>query len=129
MKFGMPPLSESAPPIAVGTCAWSFDDWNGVFYPPHLPQAGRLPFYARYLQTVEIDATFYATPAAQTARHWAQVTPPDFVFSCKLPKEITHERKLRGCRELLHAFLESMEPLGAKLACVLIQLPPAFRLD
>lgn len=112
------------PPVLIGTCAWSFEDWEGVFYPPHLPQGQRLPFYARHLATVEIDSTFYATPTPQTARHWVEVTPPGFVFSCKMPREITHERKLRGSRELLTQFLRGIEPLQPKLGAVLIQLPP-----
>ncbi len=119
--------SHMDPPISIGTCAWSFDDWNGVFYPVHLPPGERLPFYARHLGSVEIDSTFYAAPSPHSARHWLEVTPPEFVFSCKMLKEITHQRKLRGCRELLHAFLQSIEPLRPKLASVLIQLPPYFR--
>jgi uncharacterized protein YecE (DUF72 family) len=114
------------PPVRIGTCAWSFEDWEGGFYPPHIPSAQRLPWYARYLPTVEIDSTFYAAPAPATARHWLEVTPPEFVFSCKLPREMTHDRKLRGCRELLRLFLAGIEPLGPKLGAVLVQLPPYF---
>jgi uncharacterized protein YecE (DUF72 family) len=77
---------------------------------------------------VEIDSTFYHPPAAHVAEHWAEVTPPDFVFTAKVPREITHERGLRDCQAGLEAFLESMRLLGSKLACVLVQLPPYFAL-
>lgn len=76
---------------------------------------------------MEIDSTFYAPPSGQTAGHWLDVTPEDFVFSCKVPREITHERKLRHCEDPLEAFLASMAPLRRKLACVLIQLPGYFQ--
>lgn len=113
--------------IKIGTCAWSFEDWRGGFYPLHLPPAERLPFYAQHFGTVEVDATFYHAPAPNVARLWAGATPADFVFSCKAPREITHERRLRDCTELLERFLRSLDPLGEKLGCVLLQLPPSFR--
>ncbi len=118
---------DSLDKIKIGTCAWSFDDWRGVFYPEHLPPGERLAFYARHFRAVEVDSTFYAAPPAKVARHWAEATPPDFTFACKLPREITHERRLRDCAEPLAAFLKSLEPLGEKLACVLVQLPASFR--
>ncbi len=113
--------------IKIGTCAWSFDDWRGVFYPEHLAPTARLAFYARHFGAVEVDSTFYAAPAPRVALHWYEITPPDFTFTCKLPREITHERRLRDCADLLDAFVRSLEPLGEKLACVLVQLPPSFR--
>jgi uncharacterized protein YecE (DUF72 family) len=99
-----------------------------VFYPEHLPAGERLPFFARHFSSVEIDSTFYHAPAAHVAQHWAEETPPDFIFSAKLPREITHERGLRDCAAELAAFLEGIGHLGHKLACVLVQLPPYFTL-
>ena len=112
--------------IHIGTCAWSYDDWRGVFYPEHLPQGKWLEFYARHLAAVEVDSTFYHVPTPHAAAHWHEVTPPHFRFACKLPREITHERKLRDPVGALAAFLTALEPLGEKLACVLVQLPPFF---
>jgi uncharacterized protein YecE (DUF72 family) len=113
--------------IKIGTCAWSYEDWRGVFYPEHLPAGDRLEFYGRHLPSVEVDSTFYHAPAAPVAAHWAAVTPADFAFSCKLPREITHERKLRDSTEPLREFLEALRPMGGKLWCVLVQLPPFFQ--
>ena len=112
--------------IHIGTCAWSYDDWRGVFYPEHLPPAKWLEFYARHLAAVEVDSTFYHVPTPHAVAHWYEVTPPHFRFACKLPREITHERKLRDSTDALAAFLAALEPLGEKLACVLVQLPPFF---
>ena len=113
-------------PIRMGTCAWSYDDWRGAFYPEHLPAAERLQFYARHFPTVEVDSTFYHPPAPHVAAHWAEATPESFRFSPKLPRELTHERKLRDWKEPLDAFLAGIQPLGQKLGSVLIQLPPYF---
>ena len=112
--------------IKIGTCAWSYEDWRGVFYPDHLPAAERLGFYGRHLPAVEVDSTFYHAPEASVAAHWAALTHPDFAFACKLPREITHERKLRDCAGPVREFIAALAPLGEKLWCVVAQLPPFF---
>ena len=114
--------------LKLGTCAWSYDDWAGTFYPEHLPAVQRLEFYARHFSGVEVDSTFYHPPAEHVARHWAEVTPDGFTFALKLTREITHERKLRDCSQLLEEFVASCQGLGDKLGCVLVQLPPYFTL-
>lgn len=118
----------SSDKLHFGTCAWSFEDWHGSFYPVQLPAPERLAFYARFLDAVEIDSTFYAPPRATSAAHWLDATPEHFVFSAKMAREITHDRKLRGCSDLLAGFLASVAPLRSKLGCVLVQLPPYFTL-
>jgi uncharacterized protein YecE (DUF72 family) len=112
--------------IQIGTCAWSFDDWGGAFYPEQLTPGDRLHFYAQHFSAVEVDSTFYAAPAPHTAGHWLDATPDEFRFAFKMPREITHVRKLRDCAEPLRLFLDSLAPLHRKTACVLIQLPPQF---
>ena len=112
--------------IHIGTCAWAHDDWRGVFYPEHLPSSDRLAFYSRSFAAIEVDSTFYHIPTPHVSEHWAAVTPPGFRFMCKVPREITHERRLHDADEPLAAFLRGIEPLGAKLGCLLVQLPPWF---
>lgn len=112
--------------IYIGTCAWTYDDWRGVFYPPRLPQNQWLQFYAKYFRSVEIDSTFYHAPGAKAIAHWVGQTPDDFRFTCKMPKKITHELRLRDCEEPVAAFLESLEPMRPKLGCILLQMPPGF---
>jgi uncharacterized protein YecE (DUF72 family) len=112
--------------IRLGACAWSFDEWRGSFYPADLPQGRWLEFYAHYFPAVEIDSTFYSAPAEATVRRWVEHTPATFRFACKLPREITHVRRLRDCGAELAAFLRAIEPLESKLQVILIQLPPSF---
>ena len=112
--------------IRIGACAWSFVDWREIFYPRDLPESRWLEFYARYFPTVEIDSTFYAAPGADSVRRWLDLTPSHFRFSCKLPREITHQCKLRDCSAELSGFLRAVEPLVPKLHIILIQLPPSF---
>jgi len=75
---------------------------------------------------VEVDSTFYQPPSGKAAAHWLEQTSPGFRFSFKMPREITHELRLRDCERQVGAFLESLEPLRARLGCILIQLSPKF---
>jgi uncharacterized protein YecE (DUF72 family) len=113
--------------IHIGTCAWSCEDWRGPFYPHQLPHNKWLGHYSSRLPAVEIDSTFYHTPSVATVEHWLEATPDDFLFTCKLPREITHDLKLRDFGYPLDHFLNGIEPLRPKLGCILVQLPPYFQ--
>src|SRR5436305_12391158 len=112
--------------IRLGTCAWSYEEWSGAFYPADLPSDRWLEFYARYFPAVEIDSTFYHAPSESSVLRWIESTPASFRFTCKLPRSITHACKLRDCAPELNEFLTAIEPLAAKLSVILIQLPPSF---
>lgn len=115
--------------IMLGTQGWSYPDWVGPFYPPGTRPGDFLPHYAGRFDTVELDTTFYATPPPSRVKIWAAKTPSNFVFSAKLPRAITHDRRLVDCAAELTEFLGAIGGLGAKLGCLLIQLPPDFRAD
>jgi uncharacterized protein YecE (DUF72 family) len=112
--------------IRIGSCAWSFDDWRGMFYPQELPESRWLEFYANYFPAVEVDTTFHAVPAEDTVRRWVELTPSAFRFTCKLPRHITHVCGLRDCAAELNSFFRVMESFATKLQVILVQLPPSF---
>jgi uncharacterized protein YecE (DUF72 family) len=112
--------------LRVGTQGWNYDAWVGPFYPEGTRAADFLTVYARAFDTVEVDSTFYAIPAVKTVRGWARRTPDDFVFSLKLPQEITHERRLRNVDDPTKEFFDTVRELGPKLGSILIQLGPDF---
>ena len=65
---------------------------------------------------------------------WAAHTPDDFLFSVKLNRQVTHEKRLdiaAGVEADVQVFCELMGPLkkAGKLACILIQLPPGLKLS
>ena len=109
--------------LLVGTSSFSSDDWRGGFYPPDMAPSDYLAWYARTFRTVEIDATWYAPPAARTVSSWASKVPDDFVFSLKVPKVITHDLGLENCHPELQAFFARLEPLGARRGPLLLQFP------
>jgi uncharacterized protein YecE (DUF72 family) len=114
-------------PIRLGTQGWNYDAWVGPFYPEGARAVDFLTVYSRAFDTVEVDSTFYAVPPSKTIRGWAQRTPPGFLFSLKLPQEITHERRFRGVDDLAKEFFDRARELEDKLGPVLIQLGPDFR--
>ncbi|MET7667461.1 DUF72 domain-containing protein [Micromonospora luteifusca] len=101
---------------------WTHRSWQGHLLPP----AERLRHYASWCDAVEGNTTFYATPARDTVASWAAQTDPDFRFVVKLPKVITHERRLTDVGEPLRAFLDAIEPLGPRAHALWIQLPGSF---
>jgi uncharacterized protein YecE (DUF72 family) len=72
--------------VRVGTASWTDPTMvaAGVFYPPEAGTAEeRLRYYASQFPLVEVDASYYAIPAAETAKLWAERTPAHFVFDVK----------------------------------------------
>ena len=115
--------------ILLGTSGWSYKEWIGPFYTKE--DKSLLKAYTKVFHTVEIDSTFYRYPSKGTVMGWARRSPEGFVYTAKLPKLITHEKKLGLVAEVkddLEKFVELMEPLylSGKLGCLLIQLPPSF---
>ncbi len=115
--------------IFLGTSGWSYKEWEGGFY--EKGEKRKLRAYARIFKTAEIDSSFYSIPSKGTVMGWARYSPPNFVFTAKLPKVITHDKKLglkADVKEDLKVFFDVMRPLHleGKLACLLIQLPPRF---
>ena len=71
--------------ILVGTAGWTDRSLIASgWYPPEASNPEkRLRYYARQFPLVEVDATYYALPAEQTARAWAERTPDGFTFNIK----------------------------------------------
>jgi uncharacterized protein YecE (DUF72 family) len=113
----------------VGTCGFWDSDWNDNFYPKGLVK-DRLPFYARHFNAIELNTTFHAIPKPEKVQRWKDETPPEFRFSVKFPKEVTHGRPERllaaDTLEITSRFFDAIQELGEKLEVVLMQFPPWF---
>lgn len=88
-----------------------------------------LSFYSRVFPTVELNNTFYRYPTESTLTQWAQAVPPEFRFSIKANRQITHNKRLRNIDGDLTFFFERLHLLGDRLGPVLFQLPPTLRAD
>jgi uncharacterized protein YecE (DUF72 family) len=113
----------------IGTSGWSYSSWKDIFYPEKLEQKWYLPYYTQVFNYVEIDTSFYQIPSKNMVRLWNGRTPPNFKFSAKFPRVITHEKKFRHCEKELELFYNTMLPLKDKLLTLLIQFPPSFKIQ
>lgn len=112
--------------ILSGTCGWSYQEWVGAFYPDN--RVAKLPFYSRVFNSVEVDSSFYRAPSKSMVAGWIRATGRDFKFSLKIPKTVTHDRRLAGAEKEFLEFVDLVEPIAraGKLGCLLAQLPPDF---
>jgi uncharacterized protein YecE (DUF72 family) len=115
--------------ILIGTQGWNYAAWVGPFYPPGTRASEFLPTYARAFRAVEVDSTFYAIPDVRAVRAWGERTPPEFTFTLKMPKEVTHERRLRDTDDVVRDFLDRARQLGSKLGPIVLQMGPDFAPD
>ncbi|HEX6573411.1 MAG TPA: DUF72 domain-containing protein [Gemmatimonadaceae bacterium] len=119
-------MTESKPRIHLGTQGWNYDAWVGPFFPVNTRPADFLNVYSRAFSSVEVDSTFYGVPAPTTFQSWYDKTPDDFVFTLKLPQEVTHEQRLRDSLGISEQFYEAARELRQKLGPILVQLGPDF---
>jgi uncharacterized protein YecE (DUF72 family) len=140
--------------ILVGTASWTDKTLleSGWYPDTATTPEKRLVHYAANFPLVEVDATYYAPPAEQTATLWAQRTPDDFLFNIKAFSLLTgHPTKVSAIykdlrpettkknvypgdlepktyEEIWERFLSALTPLvdTGKLGAILFQFPPWF---
>jgi uncharacterized protein YecE (DUF72 family) len=143
--------------IRVGTAGWTD---KTLIESGWYPDGGgnpekRLRYYASQFPLVEVDSAYYALPAEQTARAWAERTPDHFTFNVKafslftqhptpvkaLPADLREAAAKSGkdrvylkdvgpqlADEAWQRFRSALRPLreAGKLGAVLLQFPPWF---
>lgn len=92
-----------------------------------MPRARWLEFYAERFDTVELNATFYRLPTADTFERWAERVPAHVRFAVKASRYLTHIRRLREPAEPIDRLWSRASRLGERLGPVLYQLPPRWR--
>ena len=94
--------------------AGKYRDWrDGAFYPPRCPQRRWLEHYATLFDTVEVNSTFYRLAKPEAVARWVAETPPDFVFTVKASRYLTHMRRLTDIDAAASArFYEAIAPLA-----------------
>jgi uncharacterized protein YecE (DUF72 family) len=115
--------------LLAGTSGFSYKEWVGEFYPDKMAAKGMLAHYATRLPIVEINNTFYRMPNAAAIQGWRSQVPESFRFAIKVPRRISHIKRLRDCGDDLRFLLSALVDLEPCLGSLLVQLPPHARCD
>jgi len=114
--------------LYIGCSGFYNNDWKGSLYPEDAKSKDFLSLYSQVYNSVEINSTFYRKPTAKTLLKWVDETPEDFKFFIKIPKTISHEKRLKDCKEEILEFCNLIQSnLKEKLSGFLYQFPPSFK--
>jgi len=111
----------------IGCSGFHYKHWRGTFYPEKLAVKNWFNYYTEHFDTLELNVTFYRFPQLSVFENWYHKSSPNFRFSVKAPRIITHYKKFIDCQRLLHDFYTTVQQgLKEKCGCCLFQLPPAY---
>ena len=110
----------------IATAAWSIPKTVAGRFPK---TGSGLERYAAVFNGVEINSTFYRHHQKKTFVRWASAVLAHFLFAVKIPRDITHEARLRNIGPLFDVFVDEISVLEGKLGPLLCQLPPSLRFD
>jgi len=127
--------------VFIGTSGWSYPKgegtWKGYFYPSG--KINELEYYSQFVNTVEVNSSFYRPPNPGFAENWVRRTPKDFKFAVKLWQKFTHPKMYQEAtgehaiisQNDVDLFVNSIEPVyrAGKLCALLAQFPPSFKND
>lgn len=114
--------------VTIGIAGWSLPGPDKALFPP-AAEGSNLARYAAVFNAVEINSSFYRPHRPETYARWADSVPAAFRFAVKLPRSITHEKRLHDAGAELDQFTAEAGTLGPKLGWVLVQTPPSLRFD
>ena len=113
--------------LRIGCSGFYYKEWKEIFYPIGLPQRSWFEYYCQHFNTIEINSSFYKQPSLKSFSAWYDTSGPDFLFSIKAPRTITHYNKFKDASDLINDFYNvANDGLKEKLGCILFQMPPSF---
>lgn len=116
--------------IRTGIGGWTFEPWEGTFYPEKLPKKRQLEHASRQLTAIEVNGTYYSSQKPETFAKWASEVPEDFIFSLKASRFVTNRRVLAEAGESMTKFLtQGLTELGSHLGPILWQFAPTKKFD
>jgi len=118
-------------PVRIGCSGWNYDSWRERVYPNGMGPARWLAHYATLFDTVEVNSTFYRLARPAAVARWVEATPPDFVFTVKSSRYLTHMKRLTDMERGVERLYAGIAPLveSGRLGPVLWQLPERFHRD
>ena len=116
--------------IRAGMGGWTFEPWEGSFYPEKLAKKRQLEHASRQVPTIEVNGTYYSGFKEPTFLKWASESPDGFVFALKGNRFVTNRRVLAEAGESVERFVgQGITALGDKLGPILWQFAPTKKFD
>jgi uncharacterized protein YecE (DUF72 family) len=111
----------------IGCSGFHYKHWKELFYPKDVPQRLWFEYYCQHFNTLELNVTFYRFPRVPMMTNLYNKSPDNFSFSVKVPRAITHYKKLNDCEKFLSDFYNTVEEgLKEKTGCILFQFPSNY---
>lgn len=105
----------------IGTGGWAYFQIPGI-HP--------LVVYSKAFNFVEVNSTFYQMPFLKDVETWRKLVPPEFRFTVRANRKITHKFKLAPTPETLKTFETTRQICNILKADALhLQTPPSFSLQ
>lgn len=116
--------------IRVGIGGWTFEPWDGTFYPDGLAKKRQLEHASRALRVIEVNGTYYSTQKPETFAKWASEIPDDFLFTLKASRYATNKKVLGDALSSIERFVDQgIAELGGGLGPILWQFMPTKKFD
>ena len=105
----------------IGTAGWTIPKQQATAF---AADGTHLTRYAQQLRAVEINSSFHRPHRPSTYARWAATVPAGLRFAVKMPREVTHTRRLSDASGPLARFLWEVKTLGAKSGLFLCSFLP-----
>ncbi|MBT82256.1 MAG: hypothetical protein CL587_17940 [Alteromonadaceae bacterium] len=116
-------LNNSLPPVYIGVPQWQHSRWPGDWFNDAGARKNALGYYAKQMNSVEGNTTFYALPSPDTVARWIEQTPQAFRFTFKVHQTITHSGAPDPNHPDIEKQLSLLAPLKERLGMLMLQLP------
>lgn len=116
--------------IRTGIGGWTFEPWEGTFYPDKLARKRQLEYAAGKLAVIEVNGTYYGSQKPETFAKWASEVPDGFIFSLKASRFTTNRKVLAEAGESIERFMtQGLAELGDRLGPLLWQFAPTKKFE
>lgn len=109
--------------VRIGCAKWGKKDLKN-FYPKGTKD--ELKYYSSQFNSIEFNGSFYRMYPEEQFQKWYEKADNNFKFFPKVPRLISHIKRLNGTEELSDDFVKNLLQLKDKLGMVFLQMRDDF---
>lgn len=110
--------------VRIGCAKWNKSDLKN-FYPKGVKD--ELEYYSTQFNSIELNASFYKRYPEDQFVDWREKAKGDFQFFPKVPRYISHTKRLKETEDSVDNFITNVLALKKSLGSVFLQMPENFR--